>query len=228
MTRLSLEVSERAQAELQRKNERLKLVLDISQSVASTLDLRQLCRLISSSIRPVLQCDAAMLALPEPDNTRLRVYGLDFPDSKGYLQDDMLIPIERTPPGNAIRTGKASVVDFRELAPFCPPQAEGLQSGCALPLISRGRVLGTLNLARLRKDAFSDADVEFLTQVASQIAIAVENALAYVCRGMQAIAVEKCGTQFRCEHLAYRALARAGNAHYADDRCAHEAFSATS
>ena|SRR6266568_3012679 len=179
---LNLEASHRAQQELQNKNEQLKLVLDITRSVASTLELRQLCRLISSSVRPVLQCDLAMLALPEPDKTHLRIYGLDFPVGKGHIQEEMLIPIEGTPPGGAFQSGKPVVMDFRELAPFCPkmpPLAEGLESGCALPLISRDRVLGTLNLASLKKNAFSEDEIEFLTQVARQIAIAVENALSY-------------------------------------------------
>jgi formate hydrogenlyase transcriptional activator len=180
---LNLQASQHGQQELQHRNERLKLVLDISQSVASTLDLHQLCREISSGIRRALQCDLAMLALPEPDNLHLRVYGLDFPESKGFIHDQMLIPIEAAaPPVIAFRTGKSLVVDFRELAPFCPggpPVAEGLESGCSLPLISRDHVLGTLNLARLQKNAFSEADIEFLTQVANQIAIAVENAMAY-------------------------------------------------
>jgi formate hydrogenlyase transcriptional activator len=56
---------------------------------------------------------------------------------------------------------------------------EGLKSFCFLPLIGRNRSMGTLVLARLRDDAFSQADIGFLGQVANQIALAVENALAY-------------------------------------------------
>ncbi len=54
-----------------------------------------------------------------------------------------------------------------------------MKSFCFLPLISRNRALGTLVLARLRDDAFSQVDIEFLSQIANQIALAVENALAY-------------------------------------------------
>jgi formate hydrogenlyase transcriptional activator len=56
---------------------------------------------------------------------------------------------------------------------------EGLKSFCFLPLISRNRAIGVLVLGRLRDDAFSQVDIDFLTQVANQIALAVENALAY-------------------------------------------------
>jgi formate hydrogenlyase transcriptional activator len=57
--------------------------------------------------------------------------------------------------------------------------AEGLNSFCDLPLISRDRLLGMLAVARRDEDAFGPGEVAFLTQVANQVAIGVENALAY-------------------------------------------------
>jgi formate hydrogenlyase transcriptional activator len=57
--------------------------------------------------------------------------------------------------------------------------AEGLQSTCILPLISRGRPLGTLAVASLHEEIFPEKDADLLQHVANQIAIAVENALAF-------------------------------------------------
>lgn len=57
--------------------------------------------------------------------------------------------------------------------------SQGFQSVCALPLLSRGRAIGCLNLASRREQAFPESDIEFLTQVAGQITLAMENALAY-------------------------------------------------
>ncbi len=54
-----------------------------------------------------------------------------------------------------------------------------MQTICCVPLITQGRTFGTLNLASRREDAFPSQDVELLQQVAAQIAIAVENALAF-------------------------------------------------
>ena len=56
---------------------------------------------------------------------------------------------------------------------------EGLHSLCLIPLISRSRTLGILGLGRLQHEPFTQNDVDFLSQVAVQVAIAVENALAY-------------------------------------------------
>ncbi len=76
------------------------------------------------------------------------------------------------------------MVDAQELAQFKSPLAHrlaeaGLRSLCCIPLIARNRVLGTLNVGSMKENAFAPPDVDFLTQVASQAAIAIENATAF-------------------------------------------------
>jgi formate hydrogenlyase transcriptional activator len=56
---------------------------------------------------------------------------------------------------------------------------EGIRSICHLPLAGRNKMLGILSLGRVEDIAFSGEDVEFLGQVANQVALAIENALAY-------------------------------------------------
>ena len=57
--------------------------------------------------------------------------------------------------------------------------ADRVKSGCSAPLISHDRVLGALDVVSLEEDAFTEEDAELLTQIAKQLAIAVENALAF-------------------------------------------------
>src|SRR5260370_40144677 len=57
--------------------------------------------------------------------------------------------------------------------------AEGLESGCALPLISRNRTLGVLTIANRAENSFSAEDIDFLVRAAGQVAIAIENASLY-------------------------------------------------
>ncbi len=163
--------------------EQLKLLLDLTNSVVSTLDLRELLRNIAANLRRVMQCDFAGVGLPDPeDSTQLRLYAVDFPESKGFIREEVLIPIEGTPPGKAFKTGEpyvAKVDDMAHMAPDSPASAEGFATGCVLPLASRGRIHGVLTLARREEKAFGPDEVQFLMQVASQIAIGVENALAY-------------------------------------------------
>jgi formate hydrogenlyase transcriptional activator len=174
----------RASKELQSNNERLRLLLDVTNQVVSHLELRDLLRAVSQDVRRVMQCDYAGLSLPDAENKQLRLYALDFPESKGFLQEDLVYSIEGAPSGMAFRTMKPMALQ----SPFTGwlnypivqmAVREGLKSFCFLPLISRNRAIGVLVLARLRDDAFSPADICFLSQVASQIALAVENALAY-------------------------------------------------
>jgi formate hydrogenlyase transcriptional activator len=57
--------------------------------------------------------------------------------------------------------------------------AEGVKSTCSVPLISHGRALGTLSIGSLQKDAYRQDDADLLSKVGNQIALAVENALAF-------------------------------------------------
>ena len=170
--------------ELQSKNDRLQLLLDVTNQVVSNLELRDLLRAISQDVRRVMQCDYAGVSLPDAENKQLRLYAVDFPEGKGFLQEDLVYSIEGSPSGTAFRTMRP----LRLQSPFTGwlhypivqiAVREGLKSFCFLPLISRNRAIGTLVFARLRDDAFSQADIGFLAQVANQIALAVENAIAY-------------------------------------------------
>jgi formate hydrogenlyase transcriptional activator len=174
----------RASEELQSKNDRLRLLLDVTNQVVSNLELRDLLRAISQDVRRVMQCDYAGLSLPDAENRQLRLYAVDFPEGRGFFHEELVYSIEGSPSGTAFRTMKPLTLQSPFAAWLDSPIAqiavrEGLKSVCCLPLISRDRAIGVLVLGRLRDDAFSQADISFLGQVANQIALAVENALAY-------------------------------------------------
>jgi len=178
---LNFDASRTAQTALQHKNDRLKLLLEVNNALISNLELRDLLRAISASIRLVMQCDGAGVALLDSGSRQLRSYALDFPERKGVFREDVLIPTdEDSPIGRVFRTGEPVSLllngpdEVHHIA-----KAEGVQSMCHIPLISRKRTLGLLSLARLAPVAFSARDLEFLSLVANQVAIAVENALAY-------------------------------------------------
>ena len=164
--------------------DRMRLILDLTNQVVSNLELDELLRAISASVRRVMGCDAAAVMLPDEDGKQLRVHALDYPDSKGIFTEGSLIPIEGTLPGDSFTTGQPIVMNRLDPA-IIPPEmyqkakAEGMNSFCDLPLISRKRLLGVLAVARRDENTFGDDEVSFLTQVASQVAIAIENATAY-------------------------------------------------
>lgn len=168
----------------QQAQDRLRLILDLTNQVVSNLDFQQLMQTISTSVRRVMECDAAAIMLPDSDGSQLRVHALDFPESKGLFKENFTISIEGSMPGETFRSGKPLVVnrlDPSEVPPdmYAKAAAEGVNSFCDVPLISHGRVLGVLAVARREENAFDAEEIAFLSQVGKQVAIAVENALAY-------------------------------------------------
>jgi formate hydrogenlyase transcriptional activator len=177
----SAEVSQQA---LVRERDRLSLLLDITNAVVSHLDLRELLKSVSVCLKRVIPHDLAGLTLYDAAHERLMAHGLDFPRNREFAVDGTPIPLEGTPEGRAFTTRQTVWINRLSLAEF-PAEivqraaAEGLRSGCAVPLVAHGRALGTLSVVSLREEAFSEADVELLNRIGAQVAIAVENALAY-------------------------------------------------
>jgi len=168
----------------QEVQERLKLILDLTNQVVSNLEFHDLLRAASASVRQVMRCDAAAVMLADAAGAHLRVHALDFPESRGIFTEGSLVPIEGSLPGDSFKSGKPIVVnrlDPAEIPPemFSKATAEGLNSFCDVPLISKNRLLGVLAVARRVENAFDNDEVGFLIQVANQVAIGVENALAY-------------------------------------------------
>ena len=169
---LNFQASKRAQ-------ERLQLLLDLTNSAVSNLDLREVLRAVSASIRRVMQCDGVGVALPEPGGDRLRLYALDFPGSNGSIQEGMLPPGEDASALTSLRTGRPVRVTSEEMSGDHIARAVGVKTICHLPLTSQKGVLGVLTLGSLNEAAFSDEEIGFLGQVANQVAIAVENTIAF-------------------------------------------------
>jgi formate hydrogenlyase transcriptional activator len=169
--------------ELERQNKRLTLLLDLNNAVVSNLELRDLLRAMSASVRRVMECDSAGVALPDREKNELQLYAFDFPGDEGDAHPG--IPIGGTlAPARAFRSGKPEVVNRIDPLgnnPDIPAAAiaAGVRCVCYLPLASRGRILGVVILGRSDEKAFSEDEVDFLTQMANQLALAVENALAY-------------------------------------------------
>jgi len=164
--------------------DRMKLILGLTNQMVSNLELSELLHAISTSVRQVMGCDAAAVMLPDEEGQRLRVHALDYPDSKGIFVEGALVPIEGSLPGDAFTTGKPMVINRLDPSTvssqmYEKAKAEGMNSFCDLPLISRKRLLGILAVARHDENTFDEDQVRFLSQVANQVAIAIENATVF-------------------------------------------------
>jgi formate hydrogenlyase transcriptional activator len=175
-----------SQRQLARERDRQQLLLEINNAVVSNLALDDVFTAISASLRKVIQHDSSSLVLYNPATHLLRVHVLDFANNTSFVEEKQAGPACKSPASIAITSGEPELFgeqDLKNMSSECEMAqrlvAVGVKSLCCVPLLSHGRVLGTLNLGRRRDDAFSREEVDLMRQVAQQIAIAVENGLAY-------------------------------------------------
>jgi len=155
-----------------RAQARLRLLLDITNRIVTKLELRELLREIVASIRHFTQCDSVGVALPDPEDGELRRYAVD------HAEYDMSVGPASERTKTVFRTGKPLIATKEEVAAD-PQGALTNLSFYLYPLIIRERVLGVLGFGTSRENAFSEDDYSFFSQIANQIALAVENSLAY-------------------------------------------------
>ncbi len=181
---LNYESAQQYQKQLADERDRLRVLLEVNNAVISNLDTKKLFAAIADSLRRVLHHEYTSLALHDAKRNTMRLHALVFPQGHGYIREEMEIPVETSLAGVCYSQRKPLLLRSADFANYNSEsvrllQAEGVRSMCCVPLITRDHVLGSLSVASLRDAAFSQQDLDLLSQVASQVAIAVENALAF-------------------------------------------------
>ncbi len=182
---LNREAVEASRRDVERQRDRFSLLLRMTNTMASTLDLREVFKAVSLCLREMVPQEYASLILYQSTTNRVRLEALDFPDNEGALIEGTMSDVAGSLASLAFERKRPAVANnLLSLSAFSHPVPQllirkGFRSMCSLPLLSRDRVIGCLNLASRQEHAFSEQDVEFLSQVAGQITLAVDNALAY-------------------------------------------------
>jgi formate hydrogenlyase transcriptional activator len=135
-------------------------------------------------LRADLDSDGACVVLQDSDRGELQVYAFDFPPGIETFEKGTPIASEGTIAGRVFQTGKLWAGSVEEACvlftnPYPVMPTAGFKTGCMLPIRGRDRVMGTLGLSRRAHRPYGQNELDFLTQLSKQIAIAVENALAY-------------------------------------------------
>ena len=177
-------IDQASQPDLQLQNQRLRLLLDLTNSITSNLDLREVLRATSTNARERMLSDLAGIALPDEATGKFRIYALDLPEGPGMVREGMLISFVgagRT----AFETLKPTVANTLNPGDFSPEEQahnallKERKTVCNIPLVSRGRALGILRVGRTAERPYDADEINFLRLIGGQIAIAIENALAY-------------------------------------------------
>ena len=182
-TNTDIDDRKRAEQALTVQNRRLQLLLKVTNQITTNLELRDVLRAISACIREVMDCDVVHISVRENGTGEFRIYALDFPEGKGLIKEDLVI----TPMGagrRALDTLKPTVRSIEQRHEFPPDYyellvAEGVKSQYVIPLVNRGQAVGVLAISRTTDTPFTSEDIDFVSEASGQIAIAIENSLAY-------------------------------------------------
>jgi len=180
---LARDCAEQYQRELATERDRLRLLLEINNHVVSKLNMEDLFRSASTSIRSYFDNHLTGFWLLEKDSHRLQSVVLDFPDGKGLLAEMGSTNLTETECEKlrARRSDILSVDDIERLPTSIRDNllAESITSVAVAPLATGSGPLGLLAIGSRKPDAFGQEDLDLLTQISIQISLALDNALAY-------------------------------------------------
>jgi formate hydrogenlyase transcriptional activator len=162
---------------------RYQTLLEISTVIVANLDKDHLFKAIAEQIKKILPLDRTAITLYDPIRDSFRVYLLETTISPLHLTRETEIPHQGSAVGWVLDHKRYNVrQDLARERPFIEDALfykEGLRSVLNLPLVARGKAFGTFNISSKTPACYSAQDIEFLSLVADQIAIAIENARAY-------------------------------------------------
>src|ERR1035438_4130345 len=161
--------------------ERYRALLQVSESIASDRDLPELFRSLAVLLRRLVTFDFICLTLPDPARNVVRIHVLES-SLPTRIQPGLEIPMAENVRQMVWENQQPLVISHLEHDERFPVVSQmlvqdGVQSLCVLPLTTAQRKVGALGLGSIQPSAYDAADLEFLQQVATQVAVAVDNAL---------------------------------------------------
>src|SRR5271167_4006690 len=182
---LARDSAELYQRQVVKERDRLKLLLEINNHIVSKLDINELFRSASASIRTYFRNDFTGFWLIDKQSNQLECVVVDFPSGRGSL--------------TAVLKSEFSDSDHEKLRAHVPEllsieeierlpariveklKAESIASMAIAPMVTAGGPLGLMAMGSRHPDNFGQEDLDLLSQISSQIALAVDNAIAYGC-----------------------------------------------
>jgi formate hydrogenlyase transcriptional activator len=169
--------------DLAHDRDRLRLLLEVSESIASHRDLSDLFRDLAQRLPQVVPFDFINAVLHDPVRNVMRLWLL-VTSTPSTISPGLELPIDESPGGLVWKTQRPLMVDdvaqeqrFPRLIPLL--RENGIQSFCVVPLTTAQRRLGAMGFGRLQRRMYQETEIHFMQQVAKQVAVAVDNALAY-------------------------------------------------
>jgi len=173
------------QRQVVRERDRLRLLLEINNHIVSKLDLKELFRAAAISIRSYFRNEFTGFWLIKRDSNQLECALFDFPESR---EDSLTPPIDRVEMGglylDKLRAHAPEILKSQEME-MLPARiveklkAESISSMAIAPMITASGPLGLITMGSRQPNNFRQEDLDLLSQISTQIALAVANAIAY-------------------------------------------------
>jgi len=160
-----------------RERDRLQLLFDVTNALVSKLSPEELFQALSEQLNRVISFDVAALTLLDDKTGEIFLSGIHI---AGPVRIDLALKRARPdglPTEEVLSTGKPLVLDEPDFGRFPSPifrrlwEESGLRSACVIPLSTANAIIGTLDLARMSGQPFTNDDVELLVQVAHQVVL---------------------------------------------------------
>jgi formate hydrogenlyase transcriptional activator len=158
----------RTQDDLTAEKGKLQLLLDFAGQSSSNLEIHNLLHTTSAMVRRMIQGDAVAIHLPDKESSSLRLFAVDSHEHAGGDEEN-----------NGGVEGSTSGEEVCEVFRSGKPIPRRDNAGYVLPLIGRNRVLGVMELSQQKEQVLLHQDAQFVSQIANQVALTIENALSY-------------------------------------------------
>ncbi len=158
---------------------RLQRLLEISTTISSTLDMKQLMDLVLDAVTDLTDCEAASILFVNKGSGQLHFAAAS---DRINLDDKIAVPIESSIAGWVIRHEKPLVLDDvreddRHFAEIDKLTGFATRSVAAVPLSAKRGVIGALEAVnKAGSGHFEDQDLAMLQALAAQAAVSIENA----------------------------------------------------
>jgi len=180
---LARDNAELYQRQVVKERDRLRLLLEINNHIVSKLDINELFRSASASLRTYFRNDFTGFWLIDKQSNQLECAVLDFPSGKGSLTAVLKSELSDTDDEKlrAHVPELLSVEEFERLPAAIVEKlkAESIASMAIAPMVTAGGPLGLITMGSRRPNNFGQEDLDLLSQISNQIALAVDNAIAY-------------------------------------------------
>ncbi len=179
--RLASAVSATEQAHVATLDEvgQLELSNAVLQVVARSVDVPLAFQALAQRIVRLVPCDRVGLALLSENGEEFQTYTarVNREERRARPRPDMVFKIERTAIGNVVRSREPLLIDDTsgdapEFLDVNVLHSAGLRSALLLPLVTRSRAVGTLNLVSRQHAAFNQQHIELLQPIAEIFAVA--------------------------------------------------------